>query len=86
MAAIEDKMHEVLGDDVPALITRSQAADLLGVSKGTLNNMIAKGSLIEVEGTKKLATADVCKFMASQNLAGSDVPAADVDHILKAVK
>ena len=86
MAVIEDRLREVFGDDIPTLISRSQAADLLGVSKGTLNNMIDGGSISEVEGTKKVATADVCKFMASQNLASSDVPAADVSHILEAVK
>ena len=86
MTVIEDKVREVLGDDAPPLISRSQAADLLGVSRGTLDNMINAGSISEVEGTKKLATADVCKFMASQNLTSSDVPAADVSHILEAVK
>ena len=86
MAVIEDKVREVLGDNPPALITRSQAADLLGVSKGTLDSMIGGGSISEIEGTKKLALTDVCKFMASQNLSGSDVPAADVGHILGAVK
>ena len=86
MTVLEDKVREVLGDDAPPLISRSQAADLLGVSRGTLDNMINAGSISEVKGTKKLATADVCKFMASQNLASSDVPAADAGHILGAVK
>ena len=86
MTVVEDKVREVLGDDAPPLISRTQAAELLGVSKGTLDSMISSGSISEIEGTKKLATADVCKFMASQNLAGSDMPAADVDHILGAVK
>lgn len=85
MTIIEDKICEVLGEDAPPLISRTQAAELLGVSKGTLDSMISNGSISEIEGTKKLATADVCKFMARQNLSNSGVPAAEVDRIVEAV-
>ena len=86
MAIIEDKVREVLGDDAPPLITRSQAADLLSVSRGTLDSMISSGSISEVGGTKKLALADVVRLMAGQNLAASDVPAGVAEHVAKAVK
>lgn len=86
MVVVEDRVREVLGENPPALISRQQAAELLSVSRGTLNNMVAKGSLIEVDGTKKLALSDVCKFIASQNMAGSDVPTAEADRITEAMR